>query len=228
MTIRQQFDDVNTGQLTVPKTVSTGIKVDQTSPGFGWADMLGQVEAKGIGANNPAFNVFRGSIYAYQFDKATTEVWIPFHVPHDWVPSTDLYCHVHWAQSTVDTGGPAGVPGTAEWKFDLSYADGYGTAGGTADPFGAPLTVTVTQQASTTQYGHMIAEVQCGSNGGSGGTMLDTSTVEVDGLILLRLYRTSTNPADTLNQDPFVLMCDLHYQTNGIRGTKQRNRPFYV
>ena len=33
------------------------------------------------------------------------EVWNEFHVPHDYVPGSDLYIHVHWSQITVDTGG---------------------------------------------------------------------------------------------------------------------------
>ena len=216
--------------FVVSKAVSTGIKVDPAAPTFGWADMLGDINVKGTGAANPAWNLYRGSIYQYQFNSANVnEVWVNFHIPHDWVPGTDLYCHVHWSQNVVDTGGPAGVPGVAKWYFDATYADGYGTAGGAGDPFIAPITVSVTQQGSTTQYAHMIAEVQCGTSGGAGGTMLDTSSIQVDGLILLRLYRNKTDVADTLDQSPFAHMVDLHYQSNGIRGTKQRNGPnFYT
>lgn len=203
--------------------------VDPASPSFGWRDMLGEIVARGTGAANPTWTSFRGGIYGYQFASVTiNEVWTQFHIPHDWLPGTPLYVHVHWAQNVVDTGGTAGVPGAAKWYFELSYADGYGTPGGAGDPFTAPLTVSVVQQGSTTQYAHMIGEVQCGVAGGAGGTMLDTSTIQVDGLILCRLYRDKTDPADTLDQGPFIFMCDMHHQSNGVLGTKTKNFPFYT
>jgi hypothetical protein len=149
-----------------------------------------------------------------------------FHVPHDWVPGTDFYIHVHWSQTTVDTGGAAGVPGVAEWMFDITYADGHGTAGGAADPFVAPVTFTVTQQGSTTQYGHMIAEVQISNNGGTGGKF-DTNTIQVDGLFLVRLYRDPGSANDTLNQDTFAHFVDMHYLSWNV-GTLNKAPNFYV
>jgi len=216
---------VQTGNLILPKTSGVGIKVDSTTPTFGWRDILGQIVVKAAGANDPTWSVFRGSISAYQFSNALmNQVWVILHIPHDYVPSTDLYMHVHWAQITVDTGGTAGVPGVAKWYFDITYADGHGTAGGAADPFIAPYTVSVTQQGATTQYGHMIAEVQIT------GASLAASTIQPDGLLMVRVYRDPADVADTLNQAPFLLMSDCHYQSTNI-GTKQKSSAgtgFYV
>ena len=73
----------------------------------------------------------------------------------------------------------------------------------------------------------MIAEVEFANLGGTGGK-LDTATIQVDGLLLVRAYRTKANPADTLNQAPFGFTCDIHYQSTGV-GTKQKNGPnFYT
>lgn len=212
----------NAGSVVVAKTTSTGIKVDPAAPTFPWQDMLGPIGTRSTGASEPAWTVYRGSIYAYTFDTETAECFLTFHIPHDFLPSqASMLIHMHWSQKVVDTGGTAGVPGVAEWNFDVSYADGHGTAGGAADPFTAPATFTVTQQASTTQYGHMIAEVEFANNGGTGGK-LNTATMQVDGLILVRAYRIKGNAADTLNQAPFGHTCDIHYQSTGI-GTKQNN-----
>lgn len=137
-----------------------------------------------------------------------------------------MHIHMHWSQIVVDSGGPLGAPGNAEWKFDITYADGHGTAGGAADPFVAPITVTVVQQASTTKYGHMIAEVQFTNNGGTGG-LIDSNSIQVDGLILVRAYRIKGNAADTLNQAPFGHTCDVHYLSNSI-GTKNKSPDFYT
>lgn len=212
----------DSGHLIVGKTSGLGIKVDNDAPTFPWQDLLGPIEIKTAGATDPVWTLYRGSIYAYTFDTATAEAFFTFHVPHDFLPSqTSMLIHMHWSQNVVDTGGAAGVPGNVEWKFDITYADGHGTAGGAADPFIAPITVTVVQQASTTQYGHMIAEVEFANIGGTGGK-LNTATIQVDGLILVRAYRVKGNPADTLNQAPFGHTCDIHYQSTGI-GTKQNN-----
>lgn len=219
----EMFD--HTGNLVINRDAGYGIKVDIDDPGYGWRDILGPIEIKTAGVTDPVWAVYQGTIYAYTFDTATAEAFFTFHIPHDYVPGTDLYIHMHWSQIVVDTGGPAGVPGTVEWNFDISYADGHGTAGGTADGFSAPITVTVTQQASTTQYGHMIAEGQISAAAGAGG-LLNSDTIQVDGLLLVRVYRVKANAADTLDQAPFGHTCDIHYQSTNI-GTKQKAPDFY-
>jgi len=222
---QSKYNTVTTN-LNLSGTSGTGIKIDLTTPTFGWHDLLGPIGVKGIGATDPIWTVYRGSIYAYTFDTATAECFITFHIPHDYVPGTDMFIHMHWSQNVVDTGGTAAAPGNIEWNFDISYADGHGTPGGAADPFIAPKTVTVVQQGSTTQYGHMIAEVQFTSNGGS-ATTIDRNTIQVDGLLLVRVWRTKANAADTLNQAPFGHTCDIHYQSSSLP-TKNKSPNFYV
>ena len=212
--------------LVMDSASGGGMKVDLLNPTFGWRDILGPIGIKTGGATDPVWAVYRGSIYAYSFNTATAEAFFVYHIPHDYVPGTDMYIHMHWSQNVVDTGGAAGVPGNVEWNFDITYADGHGTPGGAADPFVAPITVTVVQQASTTQYGHMIAEVQFTSDGGS-ATTIDRNTVRVDGLILCRVYRIKGNAADTLNQAPFGHTADIHYQSNNS-ATKNKSPDFYT
>ena len=221
--------------LVLPKTSGYGIQVDTTTPTFGWRDIIGAIETRpaagGGAASLPDFVVYRGSIYQYRFGTTAPnnhlhEAFLGFHIPHDYVPSSDLFIHVHWSQIVVDTGGTAAVPGVAKWYFDISYADGHGTAGGAADPFVAPITVSITQQGSTTQYGHLIAEVQFSNNGGTGG-LFDSASIQVDGLFLVRVYRDPTDVADTLNQDTFVHSVDIHYQSTNV-ATKQKAPNFYT
>ena len=223
---QSKHGEVNSN-LNLAGTSGTGIKIDLTTPTFGWRDILGQIQTKGVGASDPDWVVYRGSIYQYRFSAGHLhEAWVNYHVPHDYVPGSDLYIHVHWSENIVDTGGTAGVPGNVKWYFDITYADGHGTAGGAADPFVSPITVSVVQQASTTQYGHMIAEVPFTNNGGTGG-LLNSNTVQVDGLFLVRIYRDPADVADTLNQEPFVHMVDLHYQSNNL-ATKNKSPNFYA
>jgi len=41
-----------------------------------------------------------------------------------------MYIHTHWSQIALDTGGAGGIPGNIAFYYDISYADGHGTAGG--------------------------------------------------------------------------------------------------
>lgn len=100
------------GDLILSKTSGKGIKIDKVSPTFGWRDMLGAIEtrpAAGGGATAiPDFVAYRGNIYDYRFGTVAPndhlhEAFINYHIPHDYVPGTDLYLHVHWSQIVADT-----------------------------------------------------------------------------------------------------------------------------
>jgi hypothetical protein len=67
----------------------------------------------------------------------------------------------------------------------------------------------------------MIAEVQLSTSGAIGG-----NTIEVDGIVLARLYRSSGDAADTLNVAPFTHFCDVHYESNNI-ATVNKAPDFY-
>lgn len=221
--------------IVLPKTTNVGIKVDVAAPTFGWRDLLCTIQVRpsagGGAAAQPDYVAYRGSIFAWRFGTIAPnnhlhEAFVEIHIPHDYVPGTDFFIHPHWSQIVVDTGGTAGVPGVAKWYFDMSYAKGHGTPGGAADPFNAPITTSVTQQGSTTQYGHMIADLQA-TNAGGDATHIDRARIEVDGILLLRIYRDPGDAADTLNQDTFLHFVDMHYQSTNM-ATKQKSPNFYV
>lgn len=218
------LDDIALGNgefLIFDKASGNGIKVDTTTPTFPWVDLLGNVTIRSIGANDPTFNVYRGNLRQFQFSQAVmNEVYLEFHLPHDYVKGSDIYIHTHWSQITVDTGGPAGAPGDVKWYFEVSYAKGHNQAA-----FSAPITTSVVQTASGTQYQHMLAEVQL-SAGSPSASQLDSDDLEPDGVILVRCYRDPADAADTLDQGPFLHYVDIHYQSTGI-GTKQKAPNFY-
>ena len=223
------------GDIALPHEAGFGIKVDVDYPTFTWRDLLATIETRPAGSAGataiPDFVVYRGGVFQYRFGTVAPnnhlhEAFLNYHLPHDYVPNSDIFIHAHWSQIVVDTGGGGGVPGNAKWYFDISYADGHGAAGGTADPFSAPITVSVVQQGSTTQYGHMIAEVQFSNNGGTGG-LLDSTSLQIDGVFCVRIYRDPTDGSDTLNQNTFVHYVDMHYLSTNI-GTKQKSPNFYA
>jgi len=216
------FTNVYTDYLVFNKASGYGIKVDKTTPTYPWEDLKGEITIRGSGAADPSWVTWNGSIKQYRFSNAVTnEVTNAYHIDHDYAPGTNMYIHVHWSQITLDTGGPAGVPGDAKWYFEVSYAKGHQQAA-----FSTPITTSVVQQGSTTLLTHNIAEVQLSTSGGS-SSMLNTDNLEPDGVILIRTYRNPADAADTLDKEPFVHYVDIHYQSTGI-GTKQKAPNFYT
>jgi hypothetical protein len=205
------------GKLILPKTSGLGIQVDLATPTFPWADITGEIILRGVGATDPAFNTYRGNIRGYQF-AVNDEVWNVFHIPHDYVPGSDLFIHCHWSHAATTVTG-----GSVTWGFDITSARGHNQ-----EAFAASVNPTVAQNASTTQYQHMIAEVQF-SAGSPSATQINNSTIEPDSLVLVRTYLSAN--AMTVSgggvPDPFLHTVDIHYQSTGI-GTKQKAPAFYT
>jgi len=201
-------------------TQGTGIKLIEAAPVFGWRDITSGGNVRPTGPNSPTLSIFLGSIRQFEFTPGLTETFHEYHMPHDYVPGTDVHIHTHWAQNVVDTGGAGGSPGDVKWYFECTYAKGHQQAA-----YVAPVTVSVVQTASGTQYYHMVAETQLTAASGAGG-LLDTDDLEPDGLFLVRCYRDSGDAADTLNQNPFLFYVDLHYQSTNL-ATKEKAPSFY-
>jgi hypothetical protein len=202
--------------LVLPKTSGTGIKVDTSTPVFGWRDLIGDVHNRGIGATDPAYNVYIGGIRQFQFT-VNDEVFNEFHWAHDYVPGTSCFIHTHWSHNATTVTG-----GSVTWGFEFSWAKGYDQAA-----FSAPKTITVQQNASTVRYRHMIAEVEFTSNGGN-ATHLDYNLLEIDGILMVRTYLSANNMTVSGGgvPEPFLHFVDIHYQSTGMP-TFNKNYPFY-
>lgn len=201
-------DQVLTPSIVVDNASGSGIKLDMDTPAFGWRDITSEVDTRGTGANDPTFQVYTGTnLRSLQFSATTMqECFIVYHMPHDYVPGTDIYFHAHWsnAAATPNTGGVV-------WKFEYSFAKGFNQ-----EAFPAPTTVSVTQACPATRYQHMVAETAA----------VTIATLEVDGLILVRCYRDATNVADTCTDAVFLHTCDVHYQSTNM-ATKGKAPSFY-
>lgn len=211
-----ELDTIPTGKV-YPKTKGVGVKIDTDAPDWGWHDMLSNITIDPNSVQQPTFATFRGSITEYQFAEGN-EILARWHMPHDYVPGTDVFIHVHWSHdSTLVTGG------STTWAWETTYAKGHDQGA-----FLAPKTVTVAQNASTTQYQHMIAETALSVSGGS-ATQLDSDELETDGLILCRFFFDSNDMTVSGGgvPDPFVHFVDLHYQSTGLP-TKGRAPDFWT
>lgn len=211
------------GNRIFPKTSGVGIKVDPAAPTFGWKDLIGAIVVDTAAANAATLDTYRGgSVREYRFG-VNDKIDFRFHMPHDWVPGTYLYIHVHWSHNgTAITG-----TGTMSCSLAHTYAKGYDQASFSAEKTLTCADTNVTT-ANTPQYRHKITEVQLSNNGGT-GNLLDTASLEVDGLILVNLT-VDTIPTITggATAEPFIHFVDIHYQSTQL-ATKQKNGPaFYT
>ena len=174
--------------------------------GLGWKDLTSELVSRG-GSSAPALALFRGNIYAYRFaSNSVDQLYSTFHIPHDYAPGTALYIHIHWSDASAS---PTGV---VRWGFEYTFAKGHGQ-----EAF--PVTNTVyVEQASTGSYKHMVAEISAG--------ILSTAA-EVDGLMLVRIFRDAAHANDTCPASVFAFACDIHYQTDRV-ATLNRSPNFYA
>lgn len=187
-----------------------GIRFNIDTPDFGWHDMLSPITIDlGSASNKPTFATFIGNIKKYQF-KVGDESFHSYHVLHDYAPNTDMYIHTHWTHNTAVSGG------YVKWRFEATYSKGYNQ-----DQFDTPVVIEVTQNASTTPYTHHIAETKLSSSEGAGGKLV-SEDIETDGLILVKTSLVE----NTTGVDPFMMFCDIHYQSTGIP-TKNKNFNFW-
>lgn len=202
------------GDITISKAATDGILVDPDNPTFGWHDLIGRIDIADSGTTRPPLATFLGSQRYRQFDTTGRRWQLTYHLPHDYVPGTDVFFHVHWAHNSASV-----TTGNVNFQAIASYAKGHNQ-----EAFVAEITNTFGEAASTTQYQHMVTEVQISVSGGS-GTQLDTDLLEVDGEITIDL-RLSSNTMDG-GGIPFFLDADIHYQSNSV-ATKQKAPNFYV
>ena len=150
--------------LVLPKTTGSGIKVDTTTPTFGWDDLIGVINTRTGGGDVPSYIQYIGGIYQWSFGTVggEKEVFNEYHITHDYVPNTNMYIHTHWSTILAPTGD-------VNWMFEISYAKGYNQMA-----FQSPVIIPVVQ-TSTTVYNHMIAEVQMSAPNGLISSLINVS-----------------------------------------------------
>jgi hypothetical protein len=203
--------------IVLPKTSGKGIKVDTTTPTFGWRDLLAEPKGVNTGASKPTWATYRDTLKQYQF-AAADEEYYEYHITHDHVPDTDIHLHVHWSHTgTFVTGG------TVTFEYEISYAKGHNQAA-----FGASVGTTFNGTASTTQYQHIVSEAQI-SAATPNANQIDSNDLEPDGVIIARVKVTSNDitVSEGAVPDPFIHHIDIHYQSTNI-ATKAKAPDFYA
>ncbi len=215
---------IGDGCFIIDKTSGKGIKVDTTTPTYGWRDLLGDQFSKNTGGTKPLLTTYNGAIDAWQFSNGD-EAFLTFHIPHDYVAGTDIHLHVHWSQNNAGATG-----GTIDFRYSAIYAKGHNQANGSAFT-STPITALFSSinindgGAGLTRYQQHFTEVVI-SAATATGALFDRDDFEPDGVIELTLEMDANNLTGTPS-DPFIHYVDLHYQSTNI-GTKDKAPDFYA
>ncbi|KKK52422.1 hypothetical protein LCGC14_3105090, partial [marine sediment metagenome] len=216
---------VGSAFLVFEKASGNGMKVDQTTPTFGFADLLGDQFSKNTGGTKPTLVVYNGDVDAWQFSNGD-EAFMSYHIPHDYVLGTDIFLHIHWSQNAAGATG-----GTIDFKYFAIYAKGHNQASGSTFT-STPITDTFTSinindgGSGLNQYQQHFTEVII-SGASATVALFDRDDFEPDGVIELTLEMDADNLTGTPS-DPFIHFADIHYQTTGLIGTKAKAPDFYA
>lgn len=203
--------------IILPKASGNGILVDTAAPTWPWCDIIGKIQPKFTGAGSPARATYAaGNVSDYAF-LAGDLVDLGFHVPHDWVPGTDMFFHVHWSHNGTAISGNA----VFDWYYQIAKRDGN---------FGAEKALTITYNttniATTPQYRHRVDEIQMTASVAT-ATVAATSEIEVDGFIVGTLKLTTLPTITGGGTKLFIHTADIHYQSTSV-GTKNKASDFYA
>lgn len=213
------------GDIILPKTAGVGIKVDIAAPTFGFADLLGDQFSKNTGGTKPTLTAYNGAVQAWQFSDGD-EAFLTYHLPHDYVPGTDIHLHVHWSQNNAGATG-----GTVDFRYSAIYAKGHNQAVGSVFT-STPITDLFSSidindgNSGLDRWQQHFTEITI-SAAVATAALFDKDDFEPDGVIELTLEMDSNNMTGTPS-DPFIHYVDIHYQTTNITGTKSRTPDFYV
>ncbi len=202
--------------VVLPKTSGKGIKVDTTTPTFGWRDLQAEPSGINTGASKPSQAIYRDDLKQFQFAE-NDEEYFEFHIPHDYVAGTDVHIHIHWSHTGQYVNG-----GTVTFTVESSYVKGHNQAS-----FPASVSGDFTGTAST-QYKHIVSETQLSASSPA-GLQIDTDDLEPDGIIIMRvlLKTNGMTVSEGTVPDPFIHHVDVHYQSTNI-ATKAKVPDFYT
>lgn len=204
--------------LTLPIFANYDQGTNQENTLLGWRDIIGLIIPKTSGVGSPQLAVITGNVRGFHYAAGEDGDCI-YHIPHDYVPVSDLHLHMHWTHNGTNISGAMVV------DIYATYAKGHQQANFPTQMV-AQITVPSLSTVNTPSLHHRIDEIQISMLGGS-ASKLDTRAIEPDGLIILH-YDVSTIPTITGGTGkPFILTLDVHYQSNSA-ATKNKVPNFYI
>lgn len=150
------------------------------------------------GLQDPDFAALTGNISIYWFDKGTEEsLYFNVQLPHDWKPQSNLRPHVHWCVASASTL-------VVRWALEYSFAE--------IDSTMSTAVVTYTSDYPLGNSYHQLSDF-------NSLDMSGVSSSSVSAMFACRLFRDSSNAADTFDGDAGLLEFDFHYQKSRLGST---------
>lgn len=196
-------------------TVTGEADIEEIDAGFislkdeGWEDLTADLASgKTAGSNVPTWSAFRGGLSAYSFSATSMkELWITFHITHQYKDGTKIYPHIHWSP------GNSVATGTVRWGIEYSFAKGHNQ-----DAFGATTIMYLEETIDTgVAYQHYITEAS--------DEQAFSEDLETDGLLLCRIFRDAAHANDDFGSAVFGLTADIHFEVGQV-ATPNKAPPF--
>ena len=173
----------------------------------GFLDINVPITTTGSGTNDPTITQITGltGMQMYTFPgsgggASMRQCWGIIHIPHNYAPGTGVFFHTH-----VMTDA-AVLTGNYKINFDYTYASSAGV-------FPAVQTVSVIDNFTSTLQ-HKISEISA---------PILASSLEVDGVIMIRMWRDHADAQDTFAGDVHLMFIDAHIQINKF-STKYKDK----
>jgi hypothetical protein len=185
-----------------------------------WQDIIGDVSAKTSGATAPTLAALRGGNYQAWFYAAGNNANFDFHFPHDIVPNSDVFLHLHWGHNGAAIGGNLVI------RISMTWAKGHNQATFPVEKV-FNITIPATNLTVAPRWGHVVSEIQVSAATPTTAQYL-SSIIEPDGKLLINAS-VVTNPTITggTTNTPYWLGFDVHYKSTN-HGTKNKAPNFYL
>jgi hypothetical protein len=200
------------GSPLTPAEADTNIQTLEVRTGDGWADIVSELIIRDTPLA-PIGILYKGGIYLWEFPtQDLREAFANFHVPHTWKPGSMIYPHVHFTTAS-------NLAGVVRWGFEYTWARRHDSTGQIAFPAVQTIYVDFAIPANSADT-HFVCEAPEGL--GIAGTGL-----EVDSMILMRVYGDGLHANDTFAASVLCITADLHHEVDRY-ATPRRAPDFYT
>lgn len=175
-----------------------------------WNDLRVEPTVRSVGSvKAPVYTVIDGTnFYAYLFDNAGAaaekEVNFKMQLDHSWKVGSAIHIHVHWFPVANGNAGDK-----VRWGLEYVVVNINGVMGATTTIYAVdPETPPSTTPTAKTHYMTEFAEI-------------DMTGKTLSCFVLGRLFRNSSNAADTYGSDVSLMGIDAHYQQDTLGSTDE-------
>ena len=200
------------GRLLTPAEVDANFAGLDLKTKDGWADIVSEFYTRS-GPASPGVSAFRGGIYLLEFsDTDTLEAFSNFHIPHAYRPGTMIYPHIHFSVASNNAG-------TVRWGVEWTFARRHDSTGLRVFPEPSTIYIDFAVPANSA-YTHFVAEAAQGAG-------IPGADIEVDGMIMTRVFREPAHANDTFVGSVWAITADLHIEVDR-HATPNRAPNFYA